>query len=243
MAACLQAGVPLIVSDAKHTPCGMLLPFHQHYQQAGVARRQIAASAPLRKRLWQTIVRQQIFNQAANLDRGQIEGGHTLREMANKVKSGDPRNVEARAARYYWPCLLEDFRRHDDADVRNAMLNYGYAVLRAASARALVAAGLLPAFGIHHDGAQNAFNLADDILEVLRPVADWKVFAMTGQGRPPSDDELTKEQRQELLSIMTESVVVEDEQLTVLPALDRTVASLVRALSGGDHEALVLPQT
>ena len=242
MAACMQASIPLIVSDDKHTPCGVLLPFHQHYQQAGVAHRQIAASAPLRKRLWQTIVRRKLDNQAANLDRAQIDGGHTLRRMAGQVKSGDPGNVEARGARFYWRRLFVDFRRHDDGDVRNAMLNYGYAVLRAATARALVAAGLLPAFGIHHAGAQNAFNLADDILEVLRPVADWKVFKMTGQGRRRENVELSKEDRQELVSVMTDTMALEGEQLSVLPAIDRSVASLVRAFSGDGHEALVLPQ-
>ena len=123
------------------------------------------------------------------------------------------------------------------------MLNYGYAVLRAATARALVAAGLLPAFGLHHDGAQNAFNLADDLLEVLRPVADWKTFIMSGQGRPPHETELAKEHRQDLASVMTETVIVNGEQLSILPALDRMVGSLVRALSGEGHEALVLPQT
>ena len=242
MAGCLQAGIPVIYSDHKHIPCGVLLPFHQHFQQAGVARLQIAATAPLKKRLWQSIVRRKIENQGAVLERAQVEGARTLHEMKAHVKSGDPGNVEARAARFYWQRLFEDFRRHDEEDLRNAMLNYGYAVLRAAVARGLVAAGLLPAFGIHHAGAQNAFNLADDLLETLRPVADWAVFRMADQGRRPESDELTREQRQELVGVMTEPLVIESEQLTVLPAVDRTVASLVRAFSGDGAEALVLPR-
>src|SRR3546814_6536601 len=121
MVACLQAGIPVICSDEKHTPCGVLLPFHQHWQQGGVARAQIGAGTPLKKRLWQTIVRRKIKNQAAVLDRAQIEGGRTLREMAPHVGSGDPGNVEARAARFYWQRLFKDFRRHDEADLRIAL--------------------------------------------------------------------------------------------------------------------------
>lgn len=242
MAACAQAGIPVIYSDAKHLPCGVLLPFHQHWEQAGVARAQINASAPLRKKLWQAIVRRKIENQAAVLDRAQIEGGRTLREMVSRVRSGDPGNVEARGARFYWQRLFEDFRRRDEADLRNAMLNYGYAVLRAGVARGLVAAGLLPAFGIHHEGAQNAFNLADDLLEVLRPVADWTVFCLCGQGQRPDQAELTRDERQNLVGVMTETLVIDGEQLSVLPAVDRMVASLVRALSGGGPVALVLPR-
>lgn len=242
MAGCLQAGIPVVYSDDRHMPCGVLLPFHQHYQQAGVARVQMGVTAPLKKRLWQAIVCRKIENQAAVLDRAQVPGGRTLREMSAQVKSGDPGNVEARGARYYWQRLFEDFRRGDDEDPRNAMLNYAYAVLRAAVARGLVAAGLLPAFGIHHAGALNAFNLADDLLEVLRPVADWTVWQATNQGRRPEGDELTREQRQELVGVMTEPLVVDGEQLTVLPAVDRAVASLVRAFSGAGAAALVLPR-
>ena len=230
------------MGDEKHMPCGVLLPFHQHWQQAGVARAQIGAGAPLKKRLWQAVVRRKIESQATVLDRAQVEGGRTLREMTAQVRSGDPNNVEARAARFYWRRLFEDFRRHDEADLRNAMLNYGYAVLRAGVARGLVAAGLLPAFGIHHAGAQNAFNLADDLLEVLRPVADWTAFGMSGEGRHPEDTALTRDHRQELVGVMTAPLVIEGEQLTVLPAVDRMVASLVRALSGGEADALVLPK-
>jgi len=242
MAACVQAGIPVVYSDEKHIPCGVLLPFHQHWQQGGVARSQISASAALRKRLWQAIVRRKIENQAAVLDRAQVEGGRTLLAMLRHVRSGDPGNVEARAARFYWQRLFEDFRRQEEADLRNAMLNYGYAVLRAGVARGLVAAGLLPAFGIHHAGAQNAFNLADDLLEVLRPVADWAAFCLSGQGGRPAETELTREQRQKLAGVMTEHLVMGDEQLTVLPAVDRTVASLVRALTGDGATALVLPR-
>lgn len=241
MAACLGEGISVIYSDARHIPCGVLLPFHQHWQQAGVARQQMAASEPLKKRLWQTIVRRKLENQAAILDRAQVDGGQTLHKMKARVRSGDPDNVEARAARFYWQRLFEDFRRHDEEDLRNGMLNYGYAVLRGGVARSLVAAGLLPSFGIHHSGAQNAFNLADDLLEVLRPVADWVVFRLSGQGHRPEEAELTLELRQELVGVMTESLLIGGEHLSILPTVDRMVASLVRALSGEGAPALSLP--
>ena len=242
MAACAQSDVPVVYTDPKHLPCGVLLPFHQHWQQGAAARGQLGATAPLKKRLWQHIVRQKLANQAAVLDRGQVSGAETLRDMARHVRSGDPGNVEARAARFYWQRLFEAFRRHDDADPRNAMLDYSYAVLRAAVARALVAAGLLPAFGIHHAGAQNAFNLADDCLEVLRPLADARVFDMLGHGRRPESGGLSREARRHLAGVMTESLILDDQQLTVLPAVDALVASLVRAFEGGTSAALRLPR-
>lgn len=241
MAACMQAGIPIVYSDDRHIPCGVLLPFHQHWQQAGVARIQIGAGAALKKRLWLAIVRRKIENQAAILTRAQVDGAQTLKEMRTHVKSGDPGNVEARAARFYWQRLFDDFRRHDEGDVRNAMLNYGYAVLRAGVARSLVAAGLLPAFGIHHAGAQNAFNLADDLLEVLRPLADWITFGLSGQGKRQYEMELTRDHRQKLAAVMTSPLVIGGDQLTVLPAVDRMVASLVRTLSGDGATALELP--
>ncbi len=241
LSACMEEGVAIVLSDAKHMPAGMLLPFHRHYAQAEVARTQMSSSEPLKKRLWRAIVRRKLENQAANLDRGQIDGGNSLREMARRVKSGDPDNVEARGARFYWGRLFDDFRRHDEADVRNTMLNYGYAVLRAATARALVAAGLLPAFGIHHAGALNAFNLADDLLEVIRPLADWRVLNMADHGRPADDARLGTDERRQLAAIATETLIIDGEQMTVLPALDRVTASLVRALSGDGDKALRLP--
>lgn len=242
LSACMQNGVPLVVSDARHMPCGVLMPFHQHWQQAGVGAVQVAASAPLRKRLWQRIIRAKLANQALTLDACQVAGGTALRQMARHVGSGDPANVEARGARFYWSRLFVGFRRHDGSDLRNGMLNYGYAILRACIARTLVAAGLLPAFGIHHAGAANPFNLADDVLEVFRPVVDFRVHALSGQGQPVDAAELSLDDRRELAAILTETVVIDGEQFTLQPAIDQVVSSLVRALSEGDAARLRLPE-
>lgn len=169
LAACMAAGLAIVTTDARHTPSGMMLPFHGHFRQGAVAALQAEISAPLRKRLWQTVVQAKICNQAAVLT-GSGGDGRAITAMAGLVGSGDVTNVEARAARAYWGQLFAKFRRDDGADKRNMLLNYGYAVVRAAVARGLVAAGLLPAFGIGHASGSNAFNLADDMVEPFRPL-------------------------------------------------------------------------
>ena len=183
LSACMDAGIALIATDATHTPSGVLMPFHRHYRQGGIAIAQAEMALPLKKRLWQAIVKTKILNQAASLDRTERTGGEGLRAMSRLVGSGDPDNVEARAAREYWGCLFESFRRDDDGDTRNMMLNYGYAVIRSGVARALVAAGLVPALGVNHASATNAFNLADDLVEPFRPFVDVAVWREIGEGR------------------------------------------------------------
>ena len=242
ISACMVAGIPILFSDARHMPCGLALPFHQHFLQADVAHRQVMTAEPLRKRLWQRMVQVKIENQAGTLERSQCQDAKALREMSRHVKSGDPGNVEARAARYYWPRLFQDFRRGDDEDRRNALLNYGYAVLRAAIARGLTASGLLPAFGIHHRSQQNAFNLADDLIEPFRPVVDWRVLEhCQAQGR--DETELTKDDRQWMAGILSENVLLEGSQVSVLTATERAASTLVGAITEGDAALLALPVT
>lgn len=239
IAACMQAGVVLVTTDARHTPTGMILPFHTHHRQARVASLQVAASTPLKKRLWQRIVRAKIDNQAAALE----ACGHVpapLREMAGLVASGDPTNVEARAAREYWGRLFPRFIREDDGDLRNMLLNYGYAVVRAGVARALVAYGLLPALGVHHNSASNAFNLADDLVEPYRPYVDRLVWTLTDDGTR-SDGEPTVAQRQKLAAILLDEAKLGSDRVSLLVAAELGAASLVRALDGGGPTALALP--
>jgi CRISP-associated protein Cas1 len=159
LAAAQDAGVAIITCDTRHMPNGVLLPFHTHSRLAEVAALQIAAGQPCRKRLWQRIVQQKILNQAACLQRHERPQVNLLQAMARRVSSGDIGNIEAQAARIYWQALFGDaFRRHH-ADHVNAALNYGYAVLRGVVARSLVAAGLLPCFGVHHSNNLNAFRV------------------------------------------------------------------------------------
>lgn len=242
MAACAKASVPLVISDERHMPCSTLLPFHQYFRQGEIARLQIAASLPTKKRIWQALVRQKILNQADVLTRVGAPGAAELREMSRWARSGDPDNVEARAARFYWQNLFPDFRRQDEADRRNALVNYGYAVVRAAIARGLVAHGFIPAFGLHHDSAQNAFNLADDLIEPCRPEVDYCAFRRWDATRKHDVKALDKADRQTMAAVLAESLMVGDERLPFLTAIERMVESLRRALEVGAPEPLELPR-
>jgi len=240
LSACMTAGIAIIATDEKHTPSGIALPFHRHFRQGEIAQVQVAMGMPLKKRLWQSVVRMKIQNQAAALDALGRPGGSTLREMARIVGSGDPDNVEARAARDYWSKLWREFRREDDNDRRNKLLNYGYAVVRSGVARALVASGLLPAFGLMHASATNAFNLADDVVEPFRPFVDVLAWRTAEEGKP-SRGELTLEDRRTMAGILLQEATASGEKLTLLVAADKAAESLVRAMESATAEALVLP--
>ncbi|MGD9867352.1 MAG: type II CRISPR-associated endonuclease Cas1, partial [Hyphomicrobiales bacterium] len=142
MAACMEAGVALVFTDERHTPSGLALPFHRHHRQGAVARLQTLARDSLKRKLWRGIVRAKILNQAAAIETVDAGAAGPLKEMARLVRPDDPDNVEARAARYYWAKLFDGFVRDDAGDRRNSLLNYGYAVVRAGVARALVASGI-----------------------------------------------------------------------------------------------------
>ncbi len=239
LSACLSAGIAIIVVDSRHMPNGMLLPFHTHHRQASVARLQLATGAGLRGRLWQSIVRGKIINQAAVLKASGADPA-ALHAMAGRVQPADPDNVEARAARHYWGALFSDFVREDEADVRNAMLNYGYAVMRGAIARALVAAGLLPCIGIHHASQLNAFNLADDLIEPFRPFVDTAVWRLADRG-VRRDAVLTLADRQSLAGILLAPARMGDETVTCLVATEIAASALVRSLEMQTARALLLP--
>lgn len=240
LAACMEAGIALITTDARHHPNGMALPFHRHHRQAEIAAIQIAATESLRNRCWQTIIRAKITNQAALLN--QVGGDAApLFAMAERVTPGDPENIEARAARHYWPRLFPGFTRQNESDLRNAMLNYGYAIMRAAIARALVAAGLLPAIGLHHASALNQFNLADDVLEPFRPIVDATVWRLSEQGQT-ADGTLTIAHRRALAAVLLEPTRLAGATITALLATEQAAASLAQALDAKSAKILRLPE-
>jgi CRISPR-associated protein Cas1 len=171
------------------------------------------------------------------LERG---GASAIHAMASLVGSGDPKNVEARAARHYWANLWENFRRDDEVDKRNKLLNYGYAVMRAGIARSLVVAGLIPALGLMHASATNAFNLADDLIEPFRPFIDVLAYT-TITNSNESSDQLTLEDRQKMVSILLEEAQSNSETVSLLVAAERTIESLVRVIEDGTPNSLVLP--
>ena len=240
ISACTAAGVALVATDETHAPCGVLLPFHRHFRQGEIAHRQAAMSSPLKKRLWQKIVRGKILNQAGALEATRRGGAHTLREMAHHVQSGDPGNVEARAARYYWTQFWPEFRRDNGGDKRNKLLNYGYAVLRSGVARSLVASGLLPAFGLHHASVTNPFNLADDVVEPFRPFVDVLAWRSSDRGRPSRGDLSLAERRLMAGALFVEAEFA-NETTTLLVASEKTAESLARSIEGSSAEILQLP--
>ena len=177
-----KRNVPVVICAANHAPVTCLWPLEGHHRQSVRMRAQAAASKPLMKQIWRQIVSAKISMQAAVIASTGKEA-NDLAAMAKRVKSGDPENMEAQAARRYWNALMgPDFRRDREADGTNALLNYGYTVLRAILSRTICAAGLHPTFGIHHANQNNAFALADDLMEPYRPLVDRMVLSLAEAG-------------------------------------------------------------
>ncbi len=245
LAAMMNAGIAVVQSDAKHIPCGVAFPFHAHWRQGETAHLQTGLTQPFKKRAWQTIVRRKLANQATVLETTRTDTAaresKAIRAMVAQVRSGDPDNVEARAARAYWGALFTNFRRGDDGDQRNAALNYGYAVVRACLARSLAASGLIPAFGLHHASVTNAFNLADDLIEPFRPFVDYLVLKTMGTAGI-AEGALTKEDRQAMAQVPFESVLLGGENMNLLVATERVGQSLAAAMRAGETGGLMLPE-
>lgn len=239
LSACMEAGVVIVSADQRHTPNGLMLPFHSHHRQAGVAAAQLALSEPFRKRCWQRVVIAKIENQAGHLATRGRPGFEALSAMARRVGSGDPDNVEARAARDYWRTLFDDFIRDDPVDLRNKLLNYGYAVMRAGVARALVAYGLLPSVGLNHASITNAFNLADDFVEPFRPFVDH-LAARRAEGRA-KDEDLSIDDRRGMAAVLTGDCLVGQETVSLLVATEKAAEGFVRAIEGASPALLSLP--
>ena len=192
-----QRNIPLVVCGRNYLPSTWTLPVQGAAGQFSVMRAQTDMSQPRRKRVWQLLVRAKIANQAEVLSRAG-KTNRDLLQMIRKVKSGDPDNIEAQAARAYWQRLFgKDFRRDHVAPGLNAALNYAYTVLRACVARGVVGAGLHPSFSVHHKNPQNPLNLVDDLLEPFRPIADFAVW----QGREAYSGGLDAEGKSRLASL------------------------------------------
>ncbi|WP_347174912.1 type II CRISPR-associated endonuclease Cas1 [Polaribacter uvawellassae] len=221
--------VSVIFCDATHMPQSMLLNLNSHHIQQEHFRNQINASEPLKKQLWQQVIKHKITNQADLLENiGQ--NNSPLKYYASKVLSGDTDNREGTAAAYYWKHLFDfNFKRERYGEFPNLFLNYGYIVLRAAVARALSGSGLLSTLGIHHHNKYNAFCLADDIMEPYRPLIDAKVLTILNNF---NEQELTTEIKSELLSILTQTVYFEDKKSPLMIALSTTTSSLQQCFSG-----------
>lgn len=248
LAALAEHGAALVVCGPDHLPVGMFLPISRNTQLLARLDAQINASKPTRKRLWASIVIAKVRAQAAALPPtdGTGPSRFKLNQLACEVKSGDTTNIEAQAAALYWPMMFsvcpqikQPFRRRAgdrSAPPPNNLLDYGYAALRAAVARAIVAGGLLPTLGIQHRGRNNPFCLADDLMEPLRPLVDRRVRWLAEQG------ELTLDQPNKavILGVLTEEVGADGNRGPLLVSVTRYVASFVRVLCG-EADRLEIP--
>ncbi len=233
--------VAVVVCDKTHTPSAQLLPYAANTTASESTEAQLAATEAVNGRLWRMIVRQKIRNQAALMDRLNAKGARRLLSLAEEVKNGDPSNCEAQAARIYFQSLGPDgFVRDREGAWPNAPLNYGYAILRAATARALVGSGLVCFHGIHHHNRYNAFALADDMMEPYRPFVDQYVLGKVKPFDVPMD-ELTKEMRSRLLQMLTCDVNLGDVRRPLMVALSFTTSSLAKYYMKKADE-LVLPE-
>ncbi len=238
----LQYNCALITCDSRHMPAGLLLPLYGNTVQSERFRDQIAASLPLKKQLWQQTVQQKIRNQAHVLSslRGCVV--KNMQVWANQVRSGDPDNLEARAAAYYWKNMYDfipDFTRDPEGVSPNHLLNYGYAILRAIVARALVISGLLPTLGIHHSNRYNAFCLADDIMEPYRPYVDELVAQIVAE--EGDFCMLTKDIKARLLTLPVLEVKIGGQRSPLMVAVSQTTASLYKCFSG-ESRKIIYPE-
>lgn len=232
-----EAGATVLVCDDRHLPCAACLPFAGHSRLTASHRLQLSMSEPFRKRCWQIVVRRKVANQAACLDLAGRAGGAGIRSLLPRIASGDSTNIEAGAARRYFPALFgDDFLRGAD-DAANHALDYGYAVMRAMVARALATYGFLLTQGVHHRSELNAFNLADDFLEPFRPVVDLAVALVP----PDSVDSLTQEYRRDLAALLSAEVLSDGKRHGATRAGDILASSLVSACREKDPRLLKLP--
>jgi CRISPR-associated protein Cas1 len=236
-----ENNVAVIVCDYRHMPQSMLLPLEGNSIQQERYEAQLNASEPLKKQLWQQTVIQKIKNQAAVLEGYQINPDY-LAPLYRNVKSGDADNCEATAAVFYWQSIFKHvsgFVRHREGPPPNNYLNYGYAILRATMARSIVAAGLLPTFGIFHKNRYNAYCLADDLMEPYRPYVDQIVYEMVAE--MGITDEMTKEHKAVLLKIPAIDVIMDGEKSPLMLATQRTAVSVVKCFNG-EQRKIIYPE-
>lgn len=229
--ALLANNVAIVTSNDKHLPVGLMLPLDGNTLQSERFRAQIDASEPLKKQMWQQTIVAKILGQAHVLGTRLIKHNNMLK-WAKDVRSGDPENMEARAAAFYWRNMFEKdaFIRDPQGLPPNNLLNYGYSIVRAMMARALVGAGLLPTLGIHHHSRYDAYCLADDIMEPYRPFVDMKVLEMWKNGGITSD--ISSDQKRELLGITTMDVNISGHRSPMMLAIQTTAQSVQKCYSG-----------
>lgn len=239
LSACGEYGIALYSTGDNHQPNGVFTPFLSHSRATRMLRLQLGIDKPSAKRAWAEIIKIKILNQGICLRLSGKTESDRLNSYARRVRSGDSENIEAQASAYYFPQLFgRGFDRSQESWI-NAALDYGYSVMRGAIARALVAHGLMPSVGLFHRSEQNAFNLADDLIEPFRPLVDLHVCkalpAIVDGSLVPSD-------KVALIALLNTDVLMPRGQMTVLSAIEQATEALVRLYDGGSEEVLELPR-
>jgi CRISPR-associated protein Cas1 len=235
----VEAGAVVVISGGNHLPAGILLPVTGHHEQSLRHQLHLDATRPQCKRAWQQIIKAKIRLQGAVL-LTTTSSDHGLVKFASRVRSGDTENREAQAAQRYWPRLFgRQFRRNRELPGINALLNYGYSVLRATIARSIVATGLIPTIGVQHRNRRNPFCLADDLLEPYRPMVDLRVKEITHDDSDAGTD-LSRQHRARVLSILNEQISMSGINVPVSTAIQQTARSLATYFSR-ESDNLSLP--
>ncbi|MFN3749858.1 MAG: type II CRISPR-associated endonuclease Cas1 [Thiobacillus sp.] len=239
LSACGEYGIGLFSTGPNHHPNGVFMPFLPHSRGTRMLRLQLDLGRPAAKRAWQAIIQAKIGNQATCLELTDNAGAERLESLARRVRSGDPDNLESQASGVYFRALFgNSFHRGQPLWI-NAALDYGYTVFRAAIARGLVAHGFLPALGLFHASEQNAFNLADDLIEPFRPLVDLHVFKhRTGHDL----DELQPADKAALVGLLNVDMAMPRGTMSALSSIEQAVESLARIYEGGNAGLLELPQ-
>jgi CRISP-associated protein Cas1 len=247
LAGLAAAGGIFIACNEKHLPAAMLLPLETHSTQAERFAKQAAAPLPVRKQIWKQIVQAKLRAQGRLLEERTGKDWGVI-PMAARVRSGDPDNLEGRAARIYWKALFgeQDFRRDPEGEGLNPLLNYGYAVVRAIVARAICAAGLHPSLGVHHHNRYDAFCLADDLMEPFRPLVDRVVARLADTGRSgalqPGSISLDRDSKRAILEALLGRFTAEGESRTLFDWASRAASSLAAAIVEENADKLAIAQ-
>lgn len=231
LSACAEYGIGLFATGSNHQPSGVFLPFLPHSRTTRMMRKQLDIAKPLAKQVWASVVRRKIGNQAACLKFCGREGMDRLESYARRVRSGDTANLEGQAAAFYFTQLFGQGFHRGQERWTNGALDYGYAVLRGAIARGLVAHGLHPTVGLFHDSEQNAFNLADDLIEPFRPLVDLHV----AKHPATTEGDLSPADKVALVGLLNVDVAMPQGRMSALSAIEYAVESLVRVFEEGSN--------
>lgn len=234
---CGEYNITVFSCDKYHQPNVVLTPFFQHSRTTKIMNTQITISEPLKKRLWQKIIRQKIVNQSNVLKI--LFDDNVLDGYVEKVQSGDKTNIEGQTSKKYWSLLFKNFKRHTKTK-QNSALDYGYAILRGTLTKYIASSGLIPSLGVHHCSELNSFNLADDLIESFRPFVDLMVAKMEINENDTTP--LTKEDKAYLLTILNKQCQYKNEQITVQNACEYTCQNFVKSLIKKESNILELPE-